>query len=599
MNARASTGLQIGRTLLPLAVCAAMLISSSGFAQLQITEVMFNPLDANSWEWVEIRNLDPNQEFDLDGSYLARLNSSGLLPGTNANVRSSVANNTKIPAGGIAILYNGEAPGIPSLADSDGIFFDAWNQADPNTVVLIAAERFPAFNGLDPSSRSIGIWPDFPSYQADLVGGGSGTVGGFSNSQVSLDYRTNFPTPSPGSSIFWNGQGSQGDGVNWTTTTVGNLSSFHSVPAFSGSGNLNSTDDLANPGRVPNTPSGGTPTDLIITEMMIDPMSPEPDWEWIEVYNAGADLTFDPNNAYFLDDDEGADLTHGNIKSGSIPADGIAVLFNADALTIQNMKDAWDPNDIGTNFIPVTDFPDLDNDQDSIAIWTNFSDYQNDSDAFPGEDRDVFLAETSLFYSDFDFSWPIPNTGRESIYLSDLNLDQDDGFSWSRSDPNVFGDPNSFFAQSVSTGSLVHGGGDLGSPGSFDPNAPLNDTDFDEDGLVTGLDFLVWQRGLGGSDPNLGDTNKDQLVDSADLAVWESQYPQVTADFNLDGQVDGLDFLAWQRGEALFELSVWESLYGSTPSVSSVSAVPEPSSLYILLTLFFTLGHCRNLRMPL
>ena len=52
--------------------------------------------------------------------------------------------------------------------------------------------------------------------------------------------------------------------------------------------------------------------------------------------------------------------------------------------------------------------------------------------------------------------------------------------------------------------------------------------DFDNSGLVTGLDFLAWQRGFGTPAPNgtrsIGDADNDLDVDSDDLSVWQSQY---------------------------------------------------------------------------
>jgi hypothetical protein len=52
-------------------------------------------------------------------------------------------------------------------------------------------------------------------------------------------------------------------------------------------------------------------------------------------------------------------------------------------------------------------------------------------------------------------------------------------------------------------------------------------SDFDDDGDVDGQDFLIWQRGLGlTGTANLGngDANGDHNVDSADLSVWRSQF---------------------------------------------------------------------------
>lgn len=51
--------------------------------------------------------------------------------------------------------------------------------------------------------------------------------------------------------------------------------------------------------------------------------------------------------------------------------------------------------------------------------------------------------------------------------------------------------------------------------------------DFDGDGDVDGADFLVWQRGFGITGTatlGQGDANNDKNVDSADLAIWRNQF---------------------------------------------------------------------------
>ncbi|WP_428308111.1 family 16 glycosylhydrolase [Lacipirellula sp.] len=51
--------------------------------------------------------------------------------------------------------------------------------------------------------------------------------------------------------------------------------------------------------------------------------------------------------------------------------------------------------------------------------------------------------------------------------------------------------------------------------------------DFNLDGVVDGADFLVWQRGASvasGGEPSDGDANGDGIVDGADLEVWRQQY---------------------------------------------------------------------------
>ena len=81
--------------------------------------------------------------------------------------------------------------------------------------------------------------------------------------------------------------------------------------------------------------------------------------------------------------------------------------------------------------------------------------------------------------------------------------------------------------------------------------------DFNGDGKVDGLDFLVWQTGypnfVGGATRSTGDANGDGKVDGLDFLMWQAGYTSsvptfLPADFNRDGRVDGLDFLAWQTG---------------------------------------------------
>lgn len=59
---------------------------------------------------------------------------------------------------------------------------------------------------------------------------------------------------------------------------------------------------------------------------------------------------------------------------------------------------------------------------------------------------------------------------------------------------------------------------------------PLEDSaDFNGDGDVNGRDFLVWQRNLGtGTAPHEGDANYDSIVNAVDLAVWSAQYGGAT-----------------------------------------------------------------------
>jgi hypothetical protein len=69
-----------------------------------------------------------------------------------------------------------------------------------------------------------------------------------------------------------------------------------------------------------------------------------------------------------------------------------------------------------------------------------------------------------------------------------------------------------------------------GSPAT--PSTPLESADFDADGDIDGNDFLAWQRGLGLNGTALradGDANDDGAVDALDLAVWTRQFGTSTA----------------------------------------------------------------------
>lgn len=78
--------------------------------------------------------------------------------------------------------------------------------------------------------------------------------------------------------------------------------------------------------------------------------------------------------------------------------------------------------------------------------------------------------------------------------------------------------------------------------------APEN-ADFDGDGDIDGADFLTLQRGLG-------------TASGGTLA---------TGDANGDGAIDALD------------VTIWQTQYGTSASVAGTTAVPEPSTCFLLL----------------
>ncbi len=74
----------------------------------------------------------------------------------------------------------------------------------------------------------------------------------------------------------------------------------------------------------------------------------------------------------------------------------------------------------------------------------------------------------------------------------------------------------------------------------------------------------------------------------------------VNGDYDGDNDVDGIDFLFWQRGESpnpltANDLAVWETNYGMTfPLAGATTQVPEPTTLIISLLGCFVVGTTRH-----
>ncbi len=57
----------------------------------------------------------------------------------------------------------------------------------------------------------------------------------------------------------------------------------------------------------------------------------------------------------------------------------------------------------------------------------------------------------------------------------------------------------------------------------------------------------------------------------------------IEGDFDADADVDGNDFLVWQRDPGVGDLAHWQSNYGLSGGLAAAASVPEPSSLALLL----------------
>ncbi len=124
--------------------------------------------------------------------------------------------------------------------------------------------------------------------------------------------------------------------------------------------------------------------------------------------------------------------------------------------------------------------------------------------------------------------------------------------------------------------------------------------DIDGSGVVTYADIQALADGI--ADPTLGgtvsaavggewfDLTGDATLTAADLTeLVENILGTKLGDFDLDGDVDGRDFLTWQRGQGtLFDagdLTDWQLNFGfsNMPLLASGTAVPEPAAVTMLL----------------
>jgi hypothetical protein len=514
-----------------LMLATSLLATSTTYGQLTITEVMYNPNNDSAWEWIEVRNTGA-AEVDMEG-WLAFNLGANELSNPTPTVSISNATTTIVPAGGVAVIYDGfHGSSSPATFDAnDQTFRNAWGVA-PSTV-LIAGNFFPGLsNSSGSDGQTIGFWKDLTDYQNDIGEvedpNNPGTfvrrVAQFNNTQFNIDYRDGFPADDGMSSMTWTGNGDAANGANWVLSQAGQFGATTSVP-INFTGATNGINEVANPGRVTNvgtSPLGATPEEsLRITEIMYDSGSPTDDaaWEWVELFNPSA-TTVDLAG-WVIDDANNVPHGAANIAAGSIPAGGSAILFNVDSTPQADFETAWGAS---LNLIPVTGWGNmqLNNGGDTISLWKSFAEYDGNHNFTNTSHANAVLTQT---YTD-DPDFPDSNN-MASITLNDLGADPNDGFSW---DLSFVGDSHeSFNPQAVGDTIVFHPGGDIGSPGTFEVQPVTLAGDFD------------------------GDND----VDDADFAAWEATF---------GGSRDAGDFLAWQRG------------FGSSLSAGQVSAaaVPEP-----------------------
>jgi len=125
---------------------------------------------------------------------------------------------------------------------------------------------------------------------------------------------------------------------------------------------------------------------------------------------------------------------------------------------------------------------------------------------------------------------------------------------------------------------------------------------------MPGTGSNLWDMGISGSQPHANNVQSTQwLSDFVSNPVASED-----ADFDGDGDIDGQDFLAWQRGFGILsgagttqgdangdgavneaDLAIWNSQYGLPAAISTSRAIPEPTTTGLLVLASLVLGSRR------
>jgi glucose/arabinose dehydrogenase len=186
--------------------------------------------------------------------------------------------------------------------------------------------------------------------------------------------------------------------------------------------------------------------------------------------------------------------------------------------------DWWTGNSIATSFVIQNGSdPALDNQFIHLNFASNHGDvYHNDFD-------DILSAVTQLDPNDPSRDHPSELTQAENFRLHIAYDDDNDPSTPEQTNDNfnallgVFRNDARFAEGSL--GEMYISSKSTGAIYLVSNSLPYN-ADFDADGDVDGRDFLTWQRNFNttagyGSD---GDANHNGLVDAGDLAIWQDQY---------------------------------------------------------------------------
>jgi hypothetical protein len=140
------------------------------------------------------------------------------------------------------------------------------------------------------------------------------------------------------------------------------------------------------------------------------------------------------------------------------------------------------------------------------------------------------------------------------------------------------------------------------------PESELNNTNYVDVGIpemtTDGGATFDRMRGIGWGFWN-GQANAEKvrsvLIKSIKFETIAQSVVTQDGDFNLDGVVDGADYVAWQKNNSLGTYQEWvenfgESLPGSGGGGGGVASVPEPASAAMLLVASILFGMVRTPR---
>ncbi len=124
------------------------------------------------------------------------------------------------------------------------------------------------------------------------------------------------------------------------------------------------------------------------------------------------------------------------------------------------------------------------------------------------------------------------------------------------------------------------------------------------DALEVGLPMTIGDRDMTLSGEFGDGTSFSIALNSTNVGTGDFVSPTATltvtlvdptsGDFDFDADVDGFDFLEWQRNPSVGNLADWQTNYGMTPpALATSTAVPEPTSLLLTSCMVLFCG-CRR-----